>query len=156
MSYLQLIIISSAWPQPDIRRNAAPRPWEHISRYAVTIIPHNCYDPVHRRSEMKPLFSPMQNRAANWLSLIPSVNGSQIWWKKAMIIDRISGHFMQKLPYWWRNRWQPFYPNTPKKPLTNQNYRFTRIIPDMDNNHFEYPWNVFTHLHNFSSSTVNR
>ena len=67
----------------------------------------------------------------------------------------VTGPFYAKLSYWWRNHRQQFYHNPPKKPLTKQYHRCTRIIRDMDINHLLYPWNFFTHLHNFSYSTVN-
>ena len=69
------------------------------------------------------------------------------------------GFFYAKLSYRWRNRLQQFYrpTNPPKEPLAKQNHWRTRIIRDMDKNHFWHPWNVFKHLHNISSSrpTVN-
>ena len=68
----------------------------------------------------------------------------------------LQGHYYARLSYWWRNRRQQFYPNSQKKPLTILYHRCTRIIRDMDKNRFLYPWNLFTHLHNFFSSAVNR
>ena len=63
--------------------------------------------------------------------------------------------FYAKLSHWWRHRRQQLYPNPSREPLTKENHRCTQIIRDMDKNHFVYPWNLFTYLHNFSSSEVN-
>ena len=55
--------------------NSSPIICMDTTHYAATILPDNCYDSFHHRFAKwnEASFSPMQKRAANWLSHIQSV-----------------------------------------------------------------------------------